>query len=283
MRPLAPLLASALALAATACTVRIDEGQVFRPPETSPQARAPLALVGEEALADEFGAEVAHSVQRFGGEDIAVTLVTAPGGDGSPRPLILSCSGNASDRPSSGVSYAAKLLPHGDAVLFDYPGYGDSSGTASVEAIERVRPDLMAWVRERAGDRPLVLWGHSLGGFVCAEFARESGADAVVLETTARNVVEVGRAWRPWWAPVRLRPTPGLARFDTAAALAEFGGPVLILGAGRDRVLPVGLHRSLAEALPDAQYLEMAEATHYSAGFDPRAVEAVSRLVAQLD
>jgi len=258
----------------------IGNDQVFLPQPVDP-ARDTLAFDGEDQLRTEFGARVTHQRITFANTPIAISRAIA---DTAPDvPIILSCSGNAADRQRSGVSYAAKLLPFGEAVLFDYPGYGDSGGQATPENIDAIAGPLMDWLEAEAADRPLILWGHSLGGFVCGELAaRSSAVDAIVLETTARNVSEVGRAWKPWWAPVRLKPDPGLAAFDTANALKGFAGDILILGAGRDSVLPVGLHRSLAKALPRATYLELENATHYSAGFDPQAVDAVATLIAGL-
>ena len=274
------LAAATLLLTLPACAMNIGDDQVFMPPSLD-SARTGMAFEGEETLATEFDATVTHEIVEFGNTPIAVSRVSAPGS--ASAPLIVSCPGNAADRPRTGTDYASKILPFGEAVIFDYPGYGDSGGTPTATNISRIGKPFMDWAAAQAGSRPLILWGHSLGGFVCAEFASRSDAvDAVILETTARNVGEVGRAWKPWWAPVRLRPTDDLAAYDTADALADFSGPVLILGAGRDGVLPVELHRSLAAALPRATYLELEGATHYSAGFDPRTVAAITELVDSL-
>ena len=265
------------------CVMRIGEGDVFLPPAVADD-RDTLEFDREDELRSEFGATVTHQRLELADTRIAVTRARAADMPDA-APLIVSCSGNASDRPRTGTNYAAKLLPFGEAVLWDYPGYGDSEGTASVAELAAVSDAFALWLSEQAGERPLILWGHSLGGFVCSELARRTDAvDAIILETTARNVDEVAGAWKPWWAPVRLRPDEGLTSFDTANALAGFPGPILVVGAGRDKVLPIELHRSLADAIdaPFVSYLEIPEATHYSAGFDPRTVDAVTRLVGQL-
>ena len=146
--------------------------------------------------------------------------------------------------------------------------------------MEAVIGDLVPELEQRAGDRPLVLWGHSLGGFVCAQMAaRSRGVDAVILETTAPNVRAVAREWAPLGLGRIVPIQSELKRFDTPEALQDFGGPVLIIGGGRDRVLPVTLSRELAESLPGATYLELPEATHYSAGFDPETRAAVRAML----
>lgn len=189
---------------------------------------------------------------------------------GTPsRPLIVHCAGNSGDRYNSGLGYASKALPWGDVLVFDYPGYGDSSGSPSAAALEASSGALLADISARTADRDLVLWGHSLGGFICARLAEQAeGVDALILETTARNAAEVAAAWKPWWAGpfIRIDVAQSLASYDSAAAAKTFGGPVLVLGARRDDTLPVRLSRSLASAAEalgaDVTYVEFAEAGH---------------------
>ncbi|WP_366523817.1 alpha/beta fold hydrolase [uncultured Algimonas sp.] len=166
--------------------------------------------------------------------------------------------------------------------MWDYPGYGDSSGVADVASVERAAAALVPLIEARAAGRPLVYWGHSLGGFVCSSLAaRSARVDAVVLETTAPSVRAVAEAWTPGGLPLRVTYDEALLAYDIPAALADVDAPVLILGGGRDRVLPVGLSRQLAAALPEATYLELPDATHFSTGFHPDARAAVATLLAR--
>ena len=279
-RALRFVLQAALALATlltlSACALlRIDDGSVFMPRQHPARLAGELDIAGEDKLPG-----VVHEALSLSGERIAISRI--PSADPG-APLIVSCFGNASDRRRNGADYLAKIAPFGEALVWDYPGYGDSSGAPTSSDIDRVLTELVPELERRAGERPLVFWGHSLGGFVCAQMAsRSSAVDAVVLETTAPDVKSVAESFKPGWLPVPLSYDKALLAYDTPRALAEFDGPVLILGAGRDRVLEVALSRKLAEALPDATYLELPEATHYSAGFDPRARAAISEMLATL-
>lgn len=246
----------------------IDESVVFLPVER--EARAELTIRGETGVVP-----LRHLRVPLGGEQIAITFVGQDEG-----PLIVSCFGNASDRIDRGIDYAAKILPHGQALLWDYPGYGDSSGVASVAAVERVADAFVPWVEAQAGGRPVILWGHSLGGFVCSDLAsRATSVRAVILETTAPSVASVARAWTPRGLPLRVRFDEALLRYDIADALSRVDAPILIIGAGQDRVLPVELSRELSGLLPDATYLELPQANHVSAGYDPKAQAAVASLL----
>jgi len=277
MRAFLIVLLVLLGLAATAAGIflyrgfHIDEGVVFMPVQRPD--RAELIMRREESLIN-----VVHERVELGGEQIAITTVGVDAG-----PLIVSCFGNASDRYEHGVDYVAKIAPFGQVMLWDYPGYGDSRGKPSVDAIERVAVDLVPLIQARAAGRPIIYWGHSLGGFVCSNLAaRTPQVAGVILETTAPSIRSVAKAWTPKRIPLRVTFDEDLLRYDIPAALQGVNAPMLIIGAGRDRVLPVGLSQELADELPNAAYLELPMATHYSAGFDPHTTTAVRELLKQV-
>lgn len=283
------LLSMALAICAAACSIRIDDAAVFRPqPNFAPAAtveelsRWPLADL-RAAVPD---ASVEHGFAGVGEDRLAYTFVSKPGAD---RPLIVYCGGNSGDRFHSGVFFTLKTLPFGDVLLFDYPGYGDSPGAPSAAALVARAPALEAIAVERSANRSLVFWGHSLGGFICSRMAQDTpSADGVILEATARNALEVGRAWRPWFAApfVRFSVNESLAGFDVADALADFRGPILVLGAKRDDTLPVRLSRSLDLALRTrgarVTYVEFPRAQHLDITRQPEFQPAASSFFASV-
>ena len=244
---------SALGLAGC-IKVEVDESSAFRPkpPAISAATAADLKLNHEERLK---GVEISHQfIPLEGIGRVAVTLVEHEDAQES-RPLIVHCGGNASDRYRDGEYYAAKALPYGDVLLFDYPGYGDSDGEATGQSLHDAAALISDLSSGLAGDdRPLVLWGHSLGGFVCSQIvAMSPQVDAMIYETSARNAYEVAQAWKPWYLPfVQPAVNDGLGRFDNVDALAGFSGKVLVLGATDDRTLPVKLSNSLFGDLHEA-------------------------------
>ena len=166
-------------------------------------------------LTEHLPANIEHGFLDIAEYKIAYSLVqSSKSEDDADRPLILSCYGSGGDRPNHGVYYTEKLLPWGDVLQFDYPGYGDSSGTASIPAIIKISPDIVEFANEQAGDRPLMFWGHSLGGFFCPEMAKISEKlDGVVYETTALNAEEASKEWKPWF--LRFIPFLKLAPSET--------------------------------------------------------------------
>ena len=238
-------------------------------------------------------AAAVHSVREIAGTPVAFTQVTAselpeamraglPVAAGPERPLIVYCGGTGFTRAVFGEWVAAALLPYGDVVMWDYPGQGGSGGSPDPFTAERVVSGLAGWIDANAGDRPVVVWGHSLGGFVGAQLAaRSDSVDAVVLEATAPDPVEALETFGP--IPEELRPLSSLLdRYNIPATLRGFEGEVVILGAARDRVLPVELSRSMAEQMPDAVYVENPQASHHDSLHQVGTRDAVGELMAGL-
>ena len=287
------VIACAAALSLSACmVVSIDETTVFEPIayDEALAKQTGQTMIGERAFQSEadwnhvwksraeadagFPKQAAPFVEakiehgRFGtGEGgLAYTLVTraAPA-----DALVVRCGGNASTRQRSGYRYTVVAIPHGDVLLFDYPGYGETGGTASPERFQQMADEIVPLVREKAAGRKIVLWGHSLGGLVCSELAaRLPETDGLIIETSARNAREVAQAWTPWFAApfVRIEIAEGFGDIDVANALKDFKGPVLVLGGEKDGTLPVQLARSVGKALKDegiaAEYVEFVGGGH---------------------
>ena len=258
------LLLALAGLALAACgQVEINDEMVFQPPPRPHRAAGVLDLKNQDAL---VGTRVRHGFIGEGPSRLAYTIVEAGPRD---RPLFVHCGGNASDRYRAGVIYASKVLHWGDVIMFDYPGYGDSAGDATAASFAAILEPVAAFATAQARGRPLVFWGHSLGGMVCAGIAgRAPTASGMIFEASARNAREVAQAWKPAVAgsSVQVAVKDSLAAFDSIDTLAPMQGPILILAGARDRTLPVRLSRSLAaaarESRHDVDYVEFADAGH---------------------
>lgn len=247
------------------CSYQISERTVFRPVEENRRpADAEMTLDGEDGLPQSISVTHQRLLSTIG--PIAVTLF-----DTQSDRLIIHCGGNATDRKTDGVSYAEKVLPYGDVLLFDYPGYGDSGGEPITEHFEIFTEEIASLAKDM-GRADIAVWGHSLGGFVCAQIADQLDValHEVVFEATAPSAAAVANVWTPWYAKpfVRVKINDGLKRFDNIQPLRDFSGRVLVLGAGQDEQLGVKLSRQLFRELQDAganvRYEEFDDATHFS-------------------
>jgi uncharacterized protein len=207
---------------------------------------------------------------------------------GSQAPLILFCGGNMFRQTAYGGLVSGTLSPFGDVILFDYPGYGQSTGASDIASMKAAAAAIATHARAIADQeqRRLVLWGHSLGGPVCAEAATIAKADALVLETTtpsARAMLKEALGWKRFLIHIRLAQP--LAEIDIPSTLTDYPGRIIVLEAGRDTMLPPVLSRSLAQALTaqgrSVDHLVFAEAghndVHSQPDFTSRMAETLAR------
>lgn len=123
-----------------------------------------------------------------------------------------------------------------DVFLYDYGGYGHSSGRPSEK---RCYEDIRAAWRYLTEDRhipPLriLLFGRSLGGAVTADLACEVTAGAVILESTFLSTRAFAQDL------VRHAPPRFLLRyeFDTASKIKQIHSPILIVHSPEDNLIP---------------------------------------------
>jgi hypothetical protein len=168
-----------------------------------------------------------------------------------PRAVILYCHGNGEH-----VAYGADRLTMRDRLgvsvfLFDYRGYGRSSGSPREQGVLADGRAAALWLADRAGIEPseLVFMGRSLGGAVAIDLASEYGGRAVIVESTFTSMPDVAaRLIR--WAPVRwlLR-----TRFNSIEKIANYRGPLLQSHGTEDELVPLELGRRLFEAAPTSR------------------------------
>lgn len=199
-------------------------------------------------------------VLRRNGQTIGITYARHP----RSRTVILYCGGSAFHRSLEGAIPLQTLARGADVALFDYPGYGESTGQPNAEAVldAAVAAYDHVFSLDAARGKKRVLYGFSLGGMVVAQLALDRHADAVILEATAHTVSGWARSRIPVWARplVRVRVEPQIATLDTAAALDHFPGRIAVLASRADRVVPISqsfeIVRRLERTRRDVRLLE---------------------------
>ncbi len=262
------------------CTVHVTPQAVFNPPANHPQNDPSKLLIdGEGRVASRV--QLQHSILESDAGPIAVTLART----GSQK-LILHCMGNNADRFNDGVAYLNGLTPFADALIFDYPGFGDSPGEATTANFDLALETLAATLDGSgySNYEEVYVWGHSLGGFVCAQLVPKvtRRIDGVIFETTASDVETLSEYWEPWYLKpfLNVKIDPLLLEYDSVEAVRGFGGKVLVLSAGKDKDLPPALTMDLTEKLRkaglDSRLIEFEEAGHDDIAAQPDYVARVS-------
>jgi pimeloyl-ACP methyl ester carboxylesterase len=172
------------------------------------------------------------------------------------RPIASSvfCHGNTGNLTTN-----ADVIPHlldsgFNVLLFDYRGFGKSTGRPSLTGIisdgvtaarfhDRIRPKSL----------PSILYGYSLGGAVAAQIIRKHPFDALILQSTFTTLPDLARVTFP---RIPLHLVAGNF-FDTLSVLRTLEVPLLLLHGENDEVCPSWMARKLFDAAPCTKRLEI--------------------------
>jgi pimeloyl-ACP methyl ester carboxylesterase len=161
--------------------------------------------------------------------------------------VVLFTHGNAGNITSQAGFMRPFLAAGFDALVFDYRGYGASSGSASEEHLyEDARLAYGHLVNEGIAPDHLLVVGHSLGTAVSTELASRQESAGVVLAAPFESLPAAMRMRVPWFPIGLLRWTR--ERFDSESRIADVAAPTLFVVASEDRIVPrasaLGLYES---------------------------------------
>lgn len=149
----------------------------------------------------------------------------------------------------------AHHLPGFDIVSFSYRGYPGSEGQPSEAGLVLDARAIWSLVTEQLGFSPdsIVLHGQSLGGGVVNHLLTEVQPAAATFDSTFASVLELARRRAPV-LPVGLLLRHPFRSIERAPSISV---PVLVMHGDADTLIPVSHGRRMAEAYPDARYVEV--------------------------
>jgi abhydrolase domain-containing protein 12 len=177
--------------------------------------------------------------------------------------------GNSFDRTNSHrVDLYNRLSAMNFHVLsIDYRGYGDSSGTSSEDGLVEDAHFIYNYVREKAPNAKIWVWGHSMGTGVSAKFVAELSDKGIapygtILESPFNNIYDAVKNHpfsKPWLFLGKLfdkimidRWVESGLKMESDKSIQRFKCPVLILHAADDHIIPINLGKKLAESAKKA-------------------------------
>ena len=152
-----------------------------------------------------------------------------------PLGLIFFLHGNGGDLESwtSGADYYQRV--NYDMFMFDYRGYGKSTGSVQSEA--QLHSDVRAaWdsvVPEYAG-KPIIIYGRSLGAALAAELATIVDAEKVILVSPFTSMEAMVNAQYPL-LPLSLLRFP----LKTSDVIGNIKAPIILVHGDRDSLIPM--------------------------------------------
>lgn len=160
--------------------------------------------------------------------------------------------------------------------LFNYRGYGLSTGRPSETALCDDALAICDWLRNRHAS--VTAYGRSLGSGVAVYLAAHRPLEKLLLLTPYDSVTEVAQRLYPIF-PVRWLLKD---RFDSAALAGRIEVPVMIASAEHDREIPRACTLALKARFTQAplRYVEIAGAAHNDIVDFPAYRDAVREFVA---
>lgn len=163
-------------------------------------------------------------------------------------PVILHCHGNAGNI-SHRLDLVPPLLRKGFSVfLFDYRGFGRSSGRPSEEGL--YEDGLAAWIylteKENIPPERIVLHGHSIGAAVAVEVALKKKVRSVVIESGFTSTKDMAKTM----ALIALFSPLLPAHYNNLEKIRRVPTPKLIIHGQRDEIVPFPMGQKLFEAAP---------------------------------
>lgn len=201
-----------------------------------------------------LGEEMRAAVRKSAPDAEELTLATAdghrlhgwflPNGGPSTAPVLIYFGGNAEE--VSGLALEAAELHGISLVLFNYRGYGQSTGEPGEQALFADALAIYDRVASLSGvdSRRIFVMGRSLGSGVATYLASRRPVAAVVLVTPYDSMAAVAHTHYPFLFVGPLLRHP----FDSARRAGTIDAPMLALIAGADTVVPPKHGRALAKA-----------------------------------
>ena len=134
--------------------------------------------------------------------------------------------------------------------IFDYRGYGRSSGMTSEDGTYLDAEAAIDYLRSRtdaAVDQKLVLFGRSLGCAVAVEMAVRHKVHAIILESPFASIRDMARRAYPF-LPTGVLVRMVRARYDSISKIRSVHSPLMVLHGDRDDIVPIDTGRELYDA-----------------------------------
>jgi uncharacterized protein len=193
-----------------------------------------------------------------------------------PRGVVFFLHGNSGNLKEWLVDVDAFRQVNFDVVMFDYRGFGKSSGC--IESESQLRADVRTVWAEFAGQyegKRVVISGQSLGTALAAGLAAELCAaghapDLTLLVSPYSSMRALADELYPW-VPRKVLRYP----LHTAEHAALLSGPLMLIHGDKDELIGIHHSHALRTAAPAAQFLCVEGAGHSNLHKFPSFREAV--------
>ncbi len=188
-----------------------------------------------------------------------------PSKDSTDSKAVLFCHGNAGNI-SHRLETAQYLHDLGVAVfMFDYRGYGYSTGEPSEEGVYNDAENSLDWLVQTKNYKPedIIIFGRSLGGAVAVELAGRVQSGGLIVESSFTTVGDLGKKMFP------IFPIKSLIRysFNSLDKIAKISTNKLITHSPDDEMIPFQMGKKLFEAAKEPKQFVSLSGGHNSRAY----------------
>ncbi len=192
------------------------------------------------------------------GEEISGYFVPQP----HTQKTIMFFHGNAGDISDNAGRIAMAESMDYQIVLFDYRGYGFSTGRIRQESdLYEDSEAIYEYLMEKGIPRKdIVFWGQSLGGAVAIEMAVRHPEASLVIESSFIDLPSIAPSWLKKIAPNFLWKYT----FNSQKKLSQYTGNTLVIHSPEDEVIPFSMGKLLFDTANKPKKFLETEGTHNS-------------------
>ncbi len=180
------------------------------------------------------------------GQSVKLHALVHPAGNAS-APVLLYLHGARWDVSGSAHRIARMQELGFTVVAVDYRGFGRTSKeTPSEKMAYEDAQATWQWIAKTYPSQPRYIFGHSLGGAIAIELARNvQDEQGTIVEGTFTSIPDVASTMAWGWLPTGALITQ---RFESVKKIASIGSPLLVVHGASDSIIKPHLGRKLFEA-----------------------------------
>ena len=176
----------------------------------------------------------------------------------NPKGVILFLHGNSGHMGRSG-NYFKRIQNLGyDVVMYDYRGYGKSTGTPTKQSLYSDSLEIFDWVKQQYPNTKIIVHGLSLGSHIASYVASHRALHLLILETPFLKIENAAKYRYPI-LPVKL-----LLRypFNTAEFLSNITCPIHVFHGDCDKIVPLSEPQSFPKYNPNVTLTIIKDGNH---------------------
>jgi len=201
---------------------------------------------------------------------------------------ILFFNGNAMTIDDSQSLYRSLAVRGADVTVFDYRGYGFSTGKPDVMDFRR---DSLTLYDQLSPSGPVVVYGFSMGTAIATYLASQRKVAGLILAGTISSaqkefpVFARAQGYSPSKITNMTPSSDAITAFDERNLITQSTAPLLMLHGEADRLVPIQQGREVFAASPARQkdFIPILGAAHNETIESPQALQAIRTFLSSIE